>query len=271
MKPAGVSYWSPAVDIASQVLGLLSRYRTQHQTLTEIATVLAQSKTTCLRVLKTLEAHRLVHYDERSRRYSLGIQALIIGARAEESLDYLTYLRPSLAELASRTDLTAVLIQQVTEDRMMYVAKSESSERTRVSISVGNRFPLTEVSYGRWVLAYGSADIREEILGQGLPQITATTVTDVAQIREILDTMRREHVLVSREEFIDGICAISSPVFRDDELIGVLAVLGVASTLAADAVNAVKDVVREIATAATRRLTTAGTGNVGIARETGHP
>jgi len=255
MKQEPPTYFVPSVDLAARILQLLSRYRTARSTLTEVANATGDSKTTCLRVLKTLQLHGLVRYDDETHRYSLGISAVVIGARAEESLDYVSYVRPCLTEASDRTSLTAVLVQRVSEDRLMYVAKQESLSRTRVNVSVGNRFPITDVSYGKWVLAYTGADEREKILAAGLRQVTPATKTDVAAYREELSQIRADGILISFEEYVPGISAISAPVFKgNDDLLGVIAVLGLASSQTNDTTAEVAEIVKEIAARCSQTL-----------------
>lgn len=255
MKQEPPTYFVPSVDLAARILQLLSRYRTARSTLTEVATATGDSKTTCLRVLKTLEGHGLVRYDDDTHRYSLGISAVVIGARAEESLDYVSYVKPCLAEASDRTSLTAVLVQRVSDDRLMYVAKQESPSRARVNISVGNRFPITEVSYGKWLLVYLDSTEREKILADGLRQVTPATLTDVAAYRDQLSQIRADGVLVSFEEYVPGVCAISAPILKSqDELLGVMAVLGLASSQTKDDIAEIAGIVKAIATRCSQTL-----------------
>jgi IclR family transcriptional regulator, KDG regulon repressor len=255
MKQDSPTYFVPSVDLAARILQLLSRYRTARSTLTEIANATGDSKTTCLRVLKTLQGHGLVRYDPETHRYSLGITAVVIGARAEETLDYVSYVKPCLTEASDRTDLTAVLIQRVSEDRLMYVAKQESLSRARVNISVGNRFPITEVSYGKWLLAYIDPPEREKILASGLRQVTPATLTDVSAYRDQLSEIRDAGVLISFEEYVPGVCAISAPILKNpDDLLGVMAVLGTASSQTKDATEEIAAIVKEIAARCSQTL-----------------
>lgn len=248
-------YFSPSADLAARALTLLSRYRTKEGTLTEIASGLGASKATCLRVLRTLEWHGLVRHDPKARRYSLGIQAVILGARAEENIDYLLHLRPFLREAAERTDMTAVLVQQVSEDRMMYVAKHESESRARVTVSIGNRFPITDTSYGKWLLADARPEVRDAALAAGLRRLTPATVTDPETYRAQLKSIRDDGALISREEYVPGICAVSCPVLdHGGVLLGVIAVLGFASACDDGTLAAVADVLREIGQRCSRGL-----------------
>ncbi|MHA6616352.1 IclR family transcriptional regulator [Pseudonocardia sp. DLS-67] len=239
-------YHSPAADLAARTLKLLSRYRTRCLTLSEIAAALDMPKTSCLRVLRTLQAHGLLGYDEADRRYSLGEYAVVIGSRAAEGLDTLTRVRPLLTAAARRTALTAAFVQVAGPDRMMYVAKQEAPGG--VVVSVGNRFPVTSVSYGKWVMAFAADAERERLLAGGLPRITAATTTERARYLEQVDALRVGEVLESRGEYVEGVYAVSCAVVDErHELAGVLVVLGRLDALDRERRQAVCETVREIA------------------------
>lgn len=223
---------SPSVDSASRILKLLSRYRTAHSSLTQICTELRLPKSSCSRILKTLESHGLLRYDSLTHLYSLGPYAIVLGARAEENTDYLADLKPVMREAAERTNMTAAWIQRVDARRMMYVAKHEGGALHRVTISIGNRFPITEVSYGQWVVAFADQAERQRLLAGGLRAMTPATIIDVPTYHEHLERIRDEGVLVSRGEYVPGVCAVSCPVFNPrGDLLGVLAVLGLMPTM----------------------------------------
>ena len=129
----------------------------------------------------------------------------------------------------------------------MYVAKEESGGGAHISVSVGNRFPVTDVSYGKWVLAYASEAERERLLADGLRQVTPFTNTDVKAYREQLREIVEAGVLVSSEEYVRGICAISAPILTSDGLLGVLATLGISATESGDQITKTSAVIRELA------------------------
>lgn len=242
----GREYFAPAVDLAVRILEVLSRRATQSSTLTEICKVLGSNKATSLRILRTLQARSMVHYDENTKRYSLGMAAVVIGSRAEESIDHLARLRPILIDAAEWTQMTAVLIERVSPDRMMYIAKEERIAGTHVTVSVGNRFPITDVSYGKWVIGYSSEEESEKLLAPGLRQVTPHTVTDIDDYRKSVAKACSDGVLLSRDEYVPGVTAISCPVFDRGRLLGVLAVLGLTSGLSSDDIARISTYMRDL-------------------------
>lgn len=243
----GTKYYAPSVDTAAQILKHLSRYKTKKCTLTEISTALNINKSTCLRILKTLEVHNLVFYDTAIKKYSLGIYTAVLGSRAYENLDYLQYLRPYLEEAAQKSGLTAAFVQRITRDRMMFIAKEDPQNGIRLNVSIGNKFPITEVSYGKWVLAYSTEEEREEFLSKGLKKITEFSITEPEIYLQQLKEIKSYNVLVSIDEYRLGITAISSPVLDySNNVFGVIAVIGMTSTLSNHDIKNISSQIKEI-------------------------
>ncbi len=223
---------SSSVTVAARVLKLLTRYRLSHATLTQIAAELSVPKSSCSRILKALVDEGLLAYDSLTKLYSLGPYAIVIGSRPSENVDYLKPVRAALHELSTKTSLTAAWIQRVEFNRLMYVAKEEGTANTHVSISVGNRFPMNEVSWGQWVFTYADADEQERILAAGLPKVSDTNITDPAKYRAHAEESRARGVLTTSGDYMPGIWAVSAPVLTyDQHLVGILAIIGLAETL----------------------------------------
>jgi IclR family transcriptional regulator, KDG regulon repressor len=236
---------SPAASGAAKIMKLLTRYRTARASLTEIAVELGMAKSSCSRILKALVDEGILSYDGATRLYSLGPYAIIIGARAEESVDYLAPVRQALHELADRTGLTSAWIQRVEFDRLMYLAKEEGTADTHVSISVGNRFPLGKVSWGMWVAAFADERERAAILARGLPRVSDTNITDPAEYLREADRIRDARILTTSGDYMPGIWAASAPVLSHRQtLVGILAVIGVAELVSAEDREKYAEIVR---------------------------
>jgi DNA-binding IclR family transcriptional regulator len=238
---------SSSAAVVARVLKLLTRYRLARATLTQIALELAVPKSSCSRILKALVEEGLLAYDPATKLYSLGPYAIVIGSRASENVDYLKPVRTALQELALRTSLTAAWIERVESNRLMYVAKQEGTAHTHVSISIGNRFPMNEVSWGQWVVAYADAEEQQRILADGLPRVCDTNITDAEDYLEHARVARKHGVLTTSGDYMPGIWAASAPVVTDDQqLVGILAIIGLADTLGSDERERAIDVMRDV-------------------------
>lgn len=241
---------APAADLAARILILLARYESSHSSLTEIARRLEASPATCLRVLRTLASHHMVELDERTKRYGLGPTIAAIGSRAAETVDALTRVRPVMAELSEGAGMTAAFVQRVSDDRLMYTQKRlpEGLPHAAVDVSVGNRFPLTDVSYGAW----WAADEPEQERAQALvprPRVQTGAPEDALTLAQVRG-LSRTSVLESRGLYVPGVWAASIPVMDSRErLEGVLVLLALGEGLSDERRGAAR---RSLAAAASR-------------------
>jgi IclR family KDG regulon transcriptional repressor len=236
-----------SVTVAARILKLLTRYRLARASLTQIAVELCVPKSSCSRILKALVEEGLLAYDPLTKLYSLGPYAIVIGSRAGENVDYLGAVRAALEELATRTSLTAAWIQRVEPRRLMYVAKQEGTAHTHVSISIGNRFPINEVSWGQWVLAYADPQEQKEILRDGLPKVSDTNITDPEDYLEHAMRCREAGILLTSGDYMPGIWAASAPVVNHEQkLVGILSIIGLVDVLSDDERDTATEVMKEV-------------------------
>src|SRR5690606_12167271 len=205
----------PILLSTGEILKFLSRYQHRKSTLSEISQALGISKSTCFRILRTLEEMKYVTYDKETKRFSLGSYLAVLGSRAMEQIDYLALGRETLREMSRQTGLSCVIVQRITENRLAYIAK-EDGESHRLTIAVGNQFPITQVFFGKLYLAYETPENRERILADGLPRMTPRAITDVEHHKDELRKARKLGYATSKEEYIEGIKAVAAPVFDSD-------------------------------------------------------
>lgn len=227
-----IKYYAPSVDYAAKILSYLSRYKSKKSTLTEISKDLDINKSACLRILKTLELNNLVHYNEETKKYSLGIYISVLGHRVEENLDYLKRIKEYLDEASTQTKLTATLLQRVSVDRIMFITQSQTMIQPNLTISVGNRFPLTEVSFGKWILANASNEERDYHLKDGLKRVTDINIVDVDKYLVQLEEIKKADILISREEYTKDVIAISTPLYDwKGKIFAVIALIGISKLI----------------------------------------
>lgn len=244
----------PAVETAVRILDFLSRYKNRRSTFTEIYQKLGISKSTCLRILRVLKKYQLVTYDEETRKYSLGVYLVVLGARAAEFSDRLEIVRPILRRLMEKTRLTAVLLQPMPFHRLMYVAKEEPNEPIRVNVSLGQYFPVTVTSFGKCYLAYlEEKELAQLIKETGIRRFTDRTITDAGELKKNLEEVRSKGYAVSREEHTPGVVGIAAPVFDlAGKVVMVAGCLGVAAVLDREKIEACGEEVRKAAAEITK-------------------
>ncbi len=205
----------PALETTIRILEYLSRYNHRTSSLADICKSLDINKSTCHRILKVLENHNYVFYNEDKKQYSLGSSLVVLGARATEFIDYLEICKHHLKELSEDIQQTVVLLEPTTNNRLMYVAKEEPSLPIRVTVSVGQRFPLTSASFGKCYLAFMDEQKAEEIIQKsGFKQFTSKTITNIEEFKQELENVRMKGYAESYEEHTPNVCGVAAPIFN---------------------------------------------------------
>ncbi|MCY0887344.1 MAG: IclR family transcriptional regulator [Alicyclobacillaceae bacterium] len=235
-----MSYHVPSVAAAAKVLKLLSRYRHSNSSLTEIAEALHLNKTTCLRVLRTLEQEDFLCYDPDTRKYRLGPYLIALGNRAAEMGDVVSAAIAELPRVAEDVGLTVVLVQRLQNQRLIYIASAApNNEEVRIEVSVGQQFPESRGAFGQCFAAFEteleSARRTEERPDRPDPphsqRSSRSSESHLRHIREI-------GYAVSHGELMPGFSSIAVPIFnrrRQVEL--VVACLAVSSQLSPEVVT----------------------------------
>ncbi|GIO23092.1 IclR family transcriptional regulator [Oceanobacillus sp. J11TS1] len=236
-------YEAPAVIQASKILKLLSRHKFANSTLTEISNKLEMNRSTCLRVLKSLEEVKFVSYNSLTKTYSLGPYLVILGSRASEQIDHVSLAKTYLKQLVDMTSLTSILVNRISEDRLVYMVKEEINSGHRVNVSVGFQHYITEVSYGMWYLAYMDEKERMKYLNQGLRKLTPHTITDVDKYISRIEMAKEQGYIVSNEEYVMGTLGVSAPIFKSNgEISSIIACIGFSSMTQSEIDNAIDSV-----------------------------
>lgn len=241
----------PSVDAAIRILDFLSRYKNKESSLSEISQKLDISKSTCLRILRVLNEYQMVSYNKNTKKYSLGVYLIVLGARASEFSDELGISKPYLHRLVQETNLTSVLVQRRSNKHLMYVAKEEPSSNMDIKIHVilGQYFPLTVTSFGKCFMAYmHESELKQIIQKVGLKKFTATTITDENKLKQELEKVREKGYAVSCEEHTPGVVGIASPIFDlSGKVIMSIACLGLSAYTDDKKIETYGNIVKKIA------------------------
>jgi DNA-binding IclR family transcriptional regulator len=151
------------------------------------------SKTTTLRLVKTLEALEYLACDPRTGKYHLG-----------PSILKAVYVSLSHSELVRTawTDRGPLLVDMVLTSRMF-----------KPQIWLGMLLPGLGSANARVHVAFGPRNTQEEALASPQAPRTPLTVTDSRQLRDELTKVRREGVAFERQEWDLSMGAVAAPVF----------------------------------------------------------
>jgi DNA-binding IclR family transcriptional regulator len=97
-------------------------------------------------------------------------------------------------------------------DRVRLIHDIPARHRLRVAADVGTAFPLHCSAKGRAILAAYPPGVAARLLPDVLERFTDKTVTDRAEVLQILDTVRKTGIGYNREEATRGICTAAIAV-----------------------------------------------------------
>lgn len=168
--------------------------------LTRIANAVELPASTVHRILQELVNLGWVRTDAR-RGYTLGPRLLAIGARASEGTSLLNVADPLLRNLRDATGHTVhMAVRQ--QDEMVYLSKVEGQRAYEMRSHVGGTVPLHCTAVGKCLLAaLPAGEVRSIVKRTGLPRHTDRTITDVEELLEHLETVRRNGFATDNEEY----------------------------------------------------------------------
>ena len=181
--------------------------------LAELSRELGLPKSTVHRVCSILVERAWVVRDD-DGRHALGVRALALGARSAQ-LPIVVAFRTVAAELLTRHDETVCLATLDGEDSV-FVAIEETSHAVRLVTHVGSRTPAFASASGRVILA---ARPDHGLVGdyEGRPLVTPTgrRLNGIAELRTILERVRRDGYAENVEETAVGLYAAAVPVVNE--------------------------------------------------------
>jgi DNA-binding IclR family transcriptional regulator len=188
----------------------------------ELSSLLEMPLSTVYRYLRTLGEFGFV--DRHGGHFRLGPK-LLIGTGANVSSERLIrHADPVLRMLVRETGETAAVVRRVGLSSIC-LHQIESDAALRVTIEPGSMLPLTAGAPGRVLLAFAPTEVLDEILSQTLPRATANDPTEEV-LRAALGDVVMTGMATSEDELFEGSVALAAPVFREDGIVGAIALVG---------------------------------------------
>lgn len=179
-------------------------------TATELATATQLSRPVVRRILLTLQ--RLGYVATSGGRWTLTPRVLSIGQHYTATHALAELAQPHLMELAEQTSESATLATLDGND-VVYIARVPVRRVLSVTVAPGTRALAHATSLGRVLLAWQPAERIERVISEtGLPSLTAHTVTEPAQFREVLSTVREQGWSLVISEREEGLISLSAPI-----------------------------------------------------------
>ena len=192
--------------------------------ITEISSALGRSKGTVHGHITTLTENEYVV--KRGDTYRLSLRYLELGETVKERLPIYDVVREELDDLAAETGELAQFAMEE-HGRAVYLYKTGGENAVRTASSVGTREYMHRISLGKAMLAYMPRERVEEIVDEyGLEPSTDATITSREELFDELAEIRQRGYAYDREEKIEGLRCVATPITTDDGPVGAISVSG---------------------------------------------
>lgn len=178
-----------------------------------IADTLGLNRSSCHGILKTLVAGGLLEFEGREKTYALGPVLVALGARAWDTSDYIRVARPLLEGWVSKTRFTIFLARLLPDNEFIVVDRVESTHNIKVTVSIGQRFPLIAAALGKAHLAcLPEEQARAMLEAVELLPFTSHSITAIDAYMAELRHTRDRGWSESDREYYRGATAVAAPV-----------------------------------------------------------
>lgn len=203
------------IERVSLILDMVGQYP-KGMTIKDLSGGLKLPKGTIHRILSSLSYFGYVRQDPETKNYSLGLKLMELSALLGSQLDLRKTAEPVLRDLVEKTGEAAHMVI-LDRNEIVYIDKMEAKQPTGglvMSSRVGARNPAHSCAVGKVLLSYFSEEeLWNLIREKGLPQRTASTITEPALLKEHLQIVRIQGYAVDDEENERGIRCLAAPIF----------------------------------------------------------
>ena len=182
--------------------------------LAKLSEQLRLPKTSVFTLLRALEGGRYVKSS--GGRYTLGDQALRLGASLGQARSFPKSVRPVLEWLAAETGETILLgVLSEEGDEISYVDVIESEKPLRFAVRIGNRRPLYCTAAGKAMLAFLPKSFQTAYLARTKFVKFTYETSSKDDLKSLLPDIRRRGVVVDANGIIDGATGIAGACFDE--------------------------------------------------------
>ena len=211
-----------SIDRAARILNLLQGARKMG--ISELASALELPPSTVHGLVKSLQAHGLVAQEASGNGYALGPALLRLSSVYLDTLDVRARALRWMHELSRSTGLASRLGVAL-HGEVLIIHHDRRPDGTEQMPETGLTLPAHASALGKILLAY-DAELRADVLGRDLADLTGDTVTDPAALEKELAAVHRDALAAEREEAVLGESSVAVPVTGEGgRVIGALGIV----------------------------------------------
>jgi len=189
-------------------------------TLTELIQQSGLEKSAAQRFTHTLRELGYLRQHAQTRAYSLSSRMLEFGHTVLATDSVKEVADPHLQRLNQHCRET-VNLMELEGREIVYVSRYPSVHPVSVNLHVGSRLPAFCTAAGRAMLAFLPARQAQAILQGPRHAMTPYTVTDLHELEQMLEQVRRDGYVVNNQEAFIGDISIAAPIVNAErEVVG---------------------------------------------------
>lgn len=181
------------------------------------------------------------------KEYRTTTRFLEVGHRQRHRLEVFKAVRGELETVAEETGEHATLMIEE-DDQAVILAVQEGPDAVNLFAYPGARMPLHATAPGKAMLAHMPDERINELVSEGLVEVTSRTITDPEMLFEQLEGIREQGYAIDVGERIAGMICIAAPVLdKSDRIRGAICVCGPQSRIGETQRTEIVDVVQRAA------------------------
>ena len=181
----------------------------------EVARTTGLAKSTCSRILSSLDELGIVERVDEAGRYVIGSGLRALAAAGAPVGMLRDLAEPYLRELAGRLGESAAL-SVMDGGEGLYVTQVAAPGPVQVTDWTGQRFPLHTIAAGQAFMGSWTDERVATYAADGLAGFTEATVTTLVGLRQRVGEVRRRGVAWTLGEFSEEITGVAAPVCDPD-------------------------------------------------------
>lgn len=200
-----------SIKSAQRVLDILDHLGTEPEDVgfMDLTRSLAIPKSSLHGLLELMTARQYLEFDEKRRRYTLGLRALEIGRAYRRRHDALDVAQQEMAALVADVNETTQLARLVGCENV-YLARVDSSHALRLQSEAGARLPAHATGVGKALLSpLADEELAALFPDEALPVFTPNTWPTLTALREELARTRQRGFAVDNQEYTQGVFCLA--------------------------------------------------------------
>ncbi|NWF57341.1 MAG: IclR family transcriptional regulator [Syntrophaceae bacterium] len=203
-----------SINRAISLLRIVARHNDKGSPLSKIARESGLHIATAHRMLSAMSRENLLHQDQGSKLYYLGIELFLLGNKAQE-FHLRDRFRTPLERIARESGDTVFLLIRSGYDALCLDRVEGQYPIRTIMFDVGSRRPLGIGVGGLALIAFDPPEVFASIMDINAGRFTRYPRVTAREIEQLAYASRKSGYILSKGYFYEGVTSIGVPVFNE--------------------------------------------------------